>query len=326
MSANRFNGWFTPHGSAVIAVLLVILIFALPACGSRTEPRDPPRADAGSRAIPTAATATGGERPAGAVGDAVAALSADTQAAVASVAEETRESTTAVIPAMLDMQQAVQDALPPQPVDQVSPVAPVSPAAVALIVRHEIISPGYYTANLQGFACPGDTSGPTVGIGSDLGVHTPTRIASDWSIHPHVGTLMRGSGVIGFGPCRGYRSAHADVRTPFATAETVFATKVLPAYYELAARAFRNGWDKLPPNAQGALTATVFVRGAGMRDAKGSNKRAEMRELRDVCVPAADVQCIARAHRAMCARYEGRKDAGGLCKRFRETAELAVRA
>lgn len=315
MNAPRFSYWGTPHGSALIAVLLLVLVAAL--CGCRKTDRP--------LAGPVATVAT--ENPP-AVAAVVADAAVETQDAVADAASEIREATTAtVIPAVLDVQEIVQEALPAPAAERAPVSSPVSPAAVALIVRHEIISPGYYTAKLQGFACPGDTSGPTVGIGSDLGVHTPTRIASDWSIHPHVGTLMQGSGVIGFGPCRSYRRDHADVRTPFDMAQQVFATKVLPAYYNLAARAFRNGWDSLPPNAQGALTVTVFARGAGMRDPKGApGKRAEMRELRDICVPAGDVQCIARAHRAMCARYTGRKDAAGLCRRFRETADLAVAA
>lgn len=317
MSAPRLPAWSTPHGSALIAVLLVVLVVALCGCRGTDRPLAEP--------APAAATVT---TPA--VAAVVADAAAQAQDFAGDSAMEQKEAVIAqVIPVVLDTQQAVVEALPPPAVRvaEAEPVSsPVSPAAVALIVRHEIVSRPYYDAKLQGFACPGDTSGPTVGIGSDLGVHTPTRIASDWSIHPHVGTLQLGSGQLGFGKCRAYRRAHADVRTPFDMAETVFATKMLPAYYDLAARAFRNGWEQLPPNARGALTATVFVRGAGMRDAKGSNKRAEMRELRDVCVPAGDVQCIARAHRDMCQRYEGRKDAAGLCKRFRETADLAVAA
>lgn len=236
--------------------------------------------------------------------------------------------TATVTPAVLDAQQIVQEALPPSAPQRGPVSSSVAPAAVALIVREEIISPAYYTKALQGFACPGKRSGPTAGIGGDLGVHTPARIRDDWSIHPRVDVLALGSGVIGFAPCRAYRSQHKDVRTPFELAQEVFATKQLPAYYNLAARAFRNGWDSLPPNAQGALTATVYVRGASMRDAPGSSMREEMRVMRDVCVPAGDVQCIARQHLAMCDRFSSRppKEAAGLCKRFTATAALAVQA
>ncbi|HTL15545.1 MAG TPA: hypothetical protein VL251_10710 [Thermomonas sp.] len=297
---------FTPHGSALIAVLLFVLGALLSGCHPVAAPAPAPAAAPAAPAVTAAAL--------------------EAQDAVGDAAQDVREAAVAVvIPAALDAQQAVQDALPP-PAPQVvgaQPAQPgVAPAAVALIVRQEIISPAYYTAKLQNFACPGERSGPTCGIGSDLGVHTPTRIRSDWSVHPQVDRLAQASGRVGFGACRAYRRANADIRTPFEMAQQVFATKVLPAYRDLAARAFRDGWDRLPPNAQGALVATVFVRGASMTGAM----RAEMRQLRDECVPAADVQCIAAAHLAMCQRFAGRQDAAGLCNRFRATAALAVQA
>jgi len=306
------------------AVATLLLCALLTACAPASPaPRDPQIAEASRPEIRAVATASGGERPAGAVGDLVAAVAADAQATAGGAAERARVAAAdAALPAMLDMQQAIQSALPPPAATGAPVPAPVSPAAVALIVRHEIISLAYYTARLQNFACPGDISGPTMGIGYDLGMQTATRIRTDWRAHPASPRLSTGSGVRGFGPCRAYRSANADIRTPFVLAEKVFETASLPAYHALAARAFRDGRAALPPNAQGALVATVYVRGAGMR----GESRAEMRQLRDECVPAHDTQCIARAHRAMCARFEGRADAAGLCKRFRETAELAVRA
>lgn len=289
----------------------LLLCALLSACAlASPAPRDPHIAEAARWESPAGATTSGGDRPADAVGDFVGTAATTTREAVAS----------GVVPTLLKMQQAIETALP---APATAPArASVSPAAVALIIRHEIISPAYYTAKLQGFACPGDISGPTPGIGYDLGMQTATRIRADWHMHPAVTRLAAGSGVTGFGPCRAYRRVNADIRTPFALAESVFETASLPAYHALAARTFRNGWKGLTPNAQGALVATVYVRGAGMR----GESRSEMRKLRDDCVPANDVQCIAAAHRAMCARFKGRADAIGLCRRFRETAELAVRA
>lgn len=311
MNASRFRYSGTPHGAALVAVLLVILAAVLiGGCSPRQG------------AAPTAANAPGTR--VAAVVEAAAVEVQDTAGDSAAVVQDA--VTTQALPTMLVVQTIVQEALP-QPAPVRGPVSsPVAPAAVALIVRQEIISPAYYTKALQGFACPGDRSGPTVGIGGDLGMHTAARIRDDWDIHPSVDRLVLGSGQVGFGKCRAYRVREAAVRTPFELAETVFATKMLPAYHQLAARTFRDGWDLLPPNAQGSLTATVFVRGASMRDAPGSNMRAEMRQLRDECVPAGDVQCMARAYRAMCPRFEGRKDAAGLCARFVATAKLAVQA
>lgn len=314
-----------PHGpqpAVLLIVLLAIIAPGLTACAQASPvPRAPQIAEASRPEIRAGATASGGERPAGAVGDLVFAAASAAQHATGAAAAGTRAAVaTTVVPAVLEMQQAIETALPAPAAERAR--AAISPAAVALIVRHEIISPAYYTAKLQNFACPGDISGPTAGIGYDLGVQTATRIRADWHAHAAAARMAQASGVTGFGPCRAYRRANADIRTPFVLAKEVFETASLPAYHALAARAFRDGWDGLPPNAQGALVATVYVRGAGMR----GESRAEMRQLRDECVPAHDTQCIARAHRAMCARFEGRADAAGLCKRFRETAELAVRA
>lgn len=304
--------------------LFLLLALLLTACApAHTQPRDPQLAEAARSEIRAGATAAGGERPAAAVGGIVQVVAAGVQGAAGAAAADARDAAARLaIPAVLDVQQAVEAALPPPAAAGAPAPAPASPAAVALIVRHEIISPAYYSARLQGFACPGDISGPTIGIGYDLGMQTGRRILADWRAHPAAARLAAGSGVTGFGPCRGYRQANADIRTPFALAEEVFLHASLPAYCALAARTFRDGWDTLPPNAQGALCATVYVRGAGMR----GTSRTEMRVLRDECVPAGDVQCIAAQHRAMCARLEGRADSVGLCNRYRDTAALAVQA
>lgn len=248
------------------------------------------------------------------------------QQAVAPVAAEVQQTAVEAVSMPLietqaDVQAIVQDVVE-SPVQDVPAPAAVAPAAVSLLIEQEVVSPAYYQARLQGFACPGDISGPTIGIGYDLGVQPPARIESDWSVHPRVAALKEGSGVRGFAPCRAYRAERQDVKTPFPMAEQVFTGVSLPAYARLTERTFQNGWGRLPPNAQGALVVTVYARGASMR----GESRAEMRRLRDECVPAADVQCIADAHIAMCERFRHRADGEGLCRRFRATARLAVQA
>lgn len=336
MDAPRFRDWTTPHGTALIAVLLVCLLalLTLPACGRA----------AGAGAIPAAAAVPAGsarpvavDPPAAAAAlaaiavheatDAVAEAATETRLAIADPIDDVqRAAANATAPAVVAMRETVQAMLPsPAPRGAVEPVSsPVSPAAVALIVRHEIISPAYYAKALQGFACPGDRSGPTAGIGSDLGVQTRATIRDVWSIHPGVERMTTASGKVGFGPCRAWRTAHKDIRTPLPLAQEVFASKLLPRYHRLASRAFRKTWDRLPPDAQGGLTATVFVRGASMEDAPGTQMRKEMRVIRDEC--DADVRCIATQHRRMCPRFAGRKDQAGLCKRLNDTADLIERS
>ena len=305
--------WSTPHGSVLIAVLLAALAYMSAGCAPRPEVAVPAPAA-------TAAPATGA---------AVAAVVADTAGDVTDevreavedpAADAAREVAKAAVPAILAVREAVQAALPPSADTGLPVSSPVSPAAVALIVRHEIISPAYYARRLQGFACPGDRSGPTCGIGSDLGVQTRATIRDVWSEHPHVERMTTASRRVGFAACRGWRLDNIDIRTPLPLAQDVFARKLLPRYQRMAADAFRKTWHLLPPDAQGGLVATVYVRGASMADAPGSHMRKEMRVMRDEC--GADVHCLAAQHRAMCPRFAGRKDQAGLCRRFTETARL----
>lgn len=311
----RLPSFSTLHGTVVILVLLAALAYILAGCAPRTDTAAPA----------PAATAT--PPPVAVAADVVGDVADEVREAVADPVDDTQRSIANVAaPAIVAIREAVQEALPP-PVAERGPVSsPVSPAAVAFLVRHEIGSEAYYRKALQGFACPGDRSGPTVGIGSDLGVQTKATIRDVWSVHAHVERMTTASRKVGFTACRSWRNAHTDIRTPLPLAREVFATKLLPRYHRLAERAFRDGWQLLPPDAQGGLVATVYVRGASFEDAPGGKMREEMRVMRDVCVPAADVRCLAAQHRAMCQRFNGRKDQAGLCKRFNETAQLIERS
>jgi len=314
-----FADWTTPHGSAFIAVLLIIL----GGCDVRQEtaPTATPVPGTAAVAVVEAVSAIAVHEAT----DAVTETATEVQQAVADpIADAQRSVALAITPAIVAVQDAVQTVLPPSADVRGSVSSPVSPAAVALIVRHEIISERYYAKALQGFACPGDRSGPTAGIGSDLGVQTRANIRDVWSIHPAVERMTTASGKLGFAPCRSWRAAHKDIRTPLPIAQNVFAGKLLPRYHRMAARAFRKTWERLPPDAQGGLTATVYVRGASLEDAPGSHMREEMRVIAYQC--DADVHCIATQHRRMCPRFAGRKDQAGLCKRLNDTADLIERS
>lgn len=312
----RLSAEFTPHGAALIVVLLVALVCLGTGCAPRPDAAVPAPAAAAASLTGTGAVAV--------VADVAGDAAEEVREGVADVAGDAqRDIAQIAAPAVVAFREAVQEALPP-PVATGNPVSPVSPAAVALIVRHEIIAPSFYNRALQGFACPGDRSGPTCGIGSDLGVQTRATIRDVWSIHPDVERMTTASRKVGFVACKTWRADHRDIRTPLPIAQQVFATKLLPRYYRMAAHAFRKTWHLLPPDAQGGLTATVYVRGASMEDAPGSQQRKEMRVIANDC--GADVHCIAAQHRAMCPRFAGRKDQAGLCKRFNDTADLIERS
>lgn len=239
---------------------------------------------------------------------------ADSPPALASAQVAVAET---VMPAVVAIREAIAPLapdIPPPPPDL------VDPDAVALIVRFEILSPAYYERRLQGVICPGGASGPTWGVGYDGGHQTRAQIASDWLSHAAVERLTETSGAMGPARCRASADTLADVRTGLDTAHVVFRDSTLPRYHYLASRTFRNGWSLLPPRAQGALTSVVFNRGASMT----GEKRRDMRTLRDRCVPAGDVQCIADTIRDMVWVWEGTTIEAGMRNRRFAEADLAL--
>lgn len=231
-----------------------------------------------------------------------------------------QEATAAVVvPVVVAAREVVEPIAPPPPAPAITPWE--CPAAIDLIVQFEVISPDYYERRLQGVICPPAASGPTWGIGYDGGHQTRARILGDWTMHPDAGRLAETSGVTGQAACRPLVAARlSDVRTPLALARPVFAGSTLPRYDAMAARAFANGWDRLTPCGRGALRSLVYNRGAGMT----GSARAEMREIRDRCVPAGDMQCIAAQLRAMVRVWMGTDIEAGMRRRRHAEADLAL--
>jgi hypothetical protein len=217
-------------------------------------------------------------------------------------------------PAIVQARDAVQQVIPPAAL----PRETVSPAAADLAIRWEITSPSYYQKRLRRPVWPGGASGVTWCVGYDGGHQTRAVIARDWPTHKSAGRLVMTSGLTGQ-TARAALPKFRDIETDYPDCESVFREVTLPVYQQLAKRAFRNGWDKLSPDAQGSLTITVSNRGDGMT----GDRRREMRALRDECVPAGDVGCMARQYRSMCRIWQGTDIGPGLCARYEDTARLA---
>jgi len=95
----------------------------------------------------------------------------------------------------------------------------------------------------------------------------------------------------------------------------VFERLTLPVYVARTAQAFP-GFDKLPLDAQGALVALVFSRGASM----AGDRHKEMRAIRDL-VPSGNLKAIADEIRSMKRLFEG-KGLDGKIRYFEEAAKL----
>lgn len=222
---------------------------------------------------------------------------------------------------------AVATAAPVAPAAVVSAPAPVEYCAIPdeaidLIIAFEVGSPETYTRKYQRPIWPGAASGVTIGLGYDLGYHAPNVIAMDWQASPHAVRLATASGITG--PLsREHSRALADILIAYDIARQVFDLTSVTEHFRLTRRAFgERAICDAPPAVRGALLSLVFNRGASMQ----GTKRAEMRAIRDVCLPARDWRCVADNIRAMSRHWIGTDIAAGMQRRRYAEAGLIDRA
>lgn len=236
-------------------------------------------------------------------------------------ADDIREQTAPQVSAVtLGLREAVE-AVTPEPLPTVVDTS-VNPAVVALVVRWEVGSPKQYTAKYQGVICPGGASGPTIGIGDDLGHQTPNEIRRRWGWHPQVDRMVTGSGQTGPAACNAWKKAHADIRVTYSEALRIFQTYAWPKYRAMASRAYRKGWDGLTSYHQDSLTSNGYNRGFSFL----GSKRSELVVIRDNCVPRSAASCTATQLRASCRVWDSQPTIRkGLCARRHAEADFAVR-
>jgi len=239
--------------------------------------------------------------------------------AVTEQAEEVQSTGAATTtPLVLAMREAV-DSITTEPLPE--PVTSIDPAVVALVVRWEVGSPAQYVRRYQGVICPGGASGPTVGIGDDLGHQTEREIRRRWGWHPDVDRMVTASGQVGVAKCNAWRAAHRDIRVGYDDAIRVFTRFAWPAYQAMAERAYRNGWGELTSNHQGSLTSNGYNRGFSFL----GSRRTEMHRVRDTCVPGNDAPCTADQLRASCRVWDSQPDIRkGLCARRHAEADFSL--
>ncbi|WP_049887157.1 hypothetical protein [Xanthomonas albilineans] len=220
-----------------------------------------------------------------------------------------------IAPVVMGLRTSVQSAVPLPTMTQSRSVSPV---AAAHILHWEVISPAWYTQRLQRPVWPGGASGITWGIGYDGGYQTPVVIASDWIGHTHLAQLQRAAGVVGPAAAAAL-PAYRSITTPYALASAVFTGVSLPLWRQTTSRIYGPAFDALPANAAGALVGNTYNRGGSMVGARNAEKRV----IRDRCIPAGDLHCIAAQLRAQCRLWP---DTPGLCARRQDEARLVETA
>lgn len=199
-----------------------------------------------------------------------------------------------------------------------SGTANAADGARELIVRWEVGGAPRYHAQLRRPIWPGGASGITWGIGYDGGHQHRDTILRDWGKHPAAPRLATTAGIVGM-DARAALPAYRDIDVIWADALRVLDSSSLPAYRAQARRAYGRAFDAAPQGVQDALTSEVYNRGTSM----AGPKRAERRRIRDVCLPAGDAECVARALEASCRVWAGTPNGRGLCNRRRDEARVA---
>lgn len=176
----------------------------------------------------------------------------------------------------------------------------------------------YYNKYLKHPTWPGYQSGVTIGVGWDLGYNSKMSFDNDWQmlsseikqrLYPFIG--KKGSSV------KNLISGIKDIVIPWNIAYDVFLESTLPKWHNKTINAYE-GLERLPKNAQAALTSLVFNRGDLI---DGSDRRKEMRVIKTL-VKAEDLQGIADQLRIMKRHWVGTDVEHGINRRREAEAKL----
>jgi hypothetical protein len=181
----------------------------------------------------------------------------------------------------------------------------------------------YYEKLLQRPTWPGYQSGVTIGVGYDLGYNTRASFDKDFSDLPQsIRTRLY--------PCLGVKGSAAknfisdlkDIKISWDLAYDVYKRKTLPSWYLKTRNAFGN-IDSFHANVKSALVSLVFNRGTLINS---TNRRIEMKRIRDIHIPKKDYAAIAQEFRNMKRHWAGTSVGKGLIRRREAEAKLIEEA
>jgi hypothetical protein len=156
----------------------------------------------------------------------------------------------------------------------------ISKRAFDMTVAHEVTSKAYYEKHYEQPEWPGLSSGPTVGIGYDLGQASRSKIQADWNglVSPDMLLVMMScSGHTGNAGKAKTAEVRSKIRIGWDAAQKVFATRDVPTW-TAGVLQYIPGADKLPPSCLGVLFDLAYNRGHSWNT--GGDRYAEMRMIK----------------------------------------------
>lgn len=196
----------------------------------------------------------------------------------------------------------------------------ISQAAFDLIVGEEVTSQSVYERCYRRPTWPGESSGPTVGVGYDLGQTPQATIVADWRgrvSSAMLDVMASASGKKGSAGKRFTEQIKQRVDIPWDTALAVHRDCVIPRWEAVTAKALPNT-GQLSLDCFGALVSLTFNRGAALYTKPGDRYR-EMRAIKQA-MAAGHFAEIPDLIRAMKRIWSGRGVDGLLRRRDREAA------
>ena len=181
----------------------------------------------------------------------------------------------------------------------------------------------YYNKFLIHPCWPEYESGVTWGCGWDARFHTKENLYDDWKKLSN-NILKRLEEFIGKSPSYAKNNIYKvkDISISWDIAYDVFINVTLPKWEKKARNAFP-GFDDLPSCVRIALISLVFNRGSQINS---SDRRIEMKNIRDYYIPMKDYKGIANQIRQMVRLWKGSSIEKGMQNRRFAEAEMVERA
>jgi hypothetical protein len=155
----------------------------------------------------------------------------------------------------------VAPAVAPAPVH----ASPLPEDALTFVETEEDGSPAYYVKTEAHWDWPGGISGPTIGVGYDLGQVTRAEAIADWTGIVDAATLALIIVPVGFQGAQAQafvRAHHDEITITWNQAITEFKVREIPKWLTRCRAALPN-FDLLHGDCQGALFSLTYNRGPG---------------------------------------------------------------
>ncbi len=197
----------------------------------------------------------------------------------------------------------------------------ISQAAIDLIIAEEVSSEAVYRKRYTRPEWPGLSSGPTVGIGYDLGQAFAASIRNDWLPHlPAEMVEVMASCAGKTGPAGQVMTTRIrdDVNVPWEAAMAVFREHDVPKWIGIV-KLHLPHCDELSADSLGALVSLAYNRGPSF-DSQGT-RYTEMRSIK-AHMNMRQFEHIPSDIRSMKRLWEGNKSTRGLVLRREHEAQL----